>query len=49
MRRQDSRIVVVHLHDRITNTTRTARQTVGTYARHVAPQAMRNRLQEVGL
>lgn len=40
---------MVHLRDRFTNATRTARQAAGTHARNVTTQTIWNRLREAGL
>ena len=42
--RQDRRIRLVHLHNRLRTATETAREVIGTHGRRVCPRTVRNRL-----
>ena len=47
--RQDRRIRLVHLHNRLRMAPENAREVIGTHARHVCPRTVRNRLREFDL
>ena len=47
--RQDRRIRLVHLCNRLRTATETAREVIGTHGRRVCPRTIRNRLQEFNL
>ena len=47
--RQDRRICLVHLRNRLRTATETAREVIGTHGRHVCPRTVRNRLREFDL
>ena len=47
--RQDRRIRLVHLRNRLRTATETAREVIGTHGHHVCPRTVRNRLREFDL
>ena len=47
--RQDRRIRLVHLRNRLRTATETAREVIGTHGRRVCPRTVRNRLREFDL
>ena len=47
--RQDRRIRLVHLRNRLRTATETAREVIGTHGHRVCPRTVRNRLQEFDL
>ena len=47
--RQDRRIYLVHLRNRLRTVTETAREVIGTHGRRVCPRTVRNRLLEFDL
>ena len=49
MQRQDRRIPLVHLRNRLRMATETAREVIRTHGRHVCPRTVRNRLWEFDL
>ena len=49
MQRQDRRVRLVHLRNRLRTATETAREVIGTRGRRVCPRTVRNRLRELDL
>ena len=47
--RQDRRIRLVHLRNRLRTATETAREVIGIHGRRVCPRTVRNRLREFDL